>query len=294
MLSELVEIRAEDAAVHQGLLFTPPGKTDRIIIHVHGLAGNFYENKFIKVMAEYYTDAGYAFFPFNNRGHDYIADIQKIGSHGTSSFKGGGAYERFEECVHDLAGALGFAERKGFSRICLQGHSTGCNKIACYLLRKEHKDVERVIFMSPCDDIGLMQNDLGENFKKGLKSAEALVKKGMGGTLLDNELVFYPMSAQTYLDYYVEGSSHDIFRYREPGLPFPGLMGIRCPVLALYGTTGEYINISANEALKLLGEKMPGKTPFTGEIVRGANHNYIDRENYLAEKILSWLNRTGF
>lgn len=45
MIQKLVRINAIDGIEQPGLLSIPNVKTDKIVIHVHGLNGNFYEKK---------------------------------------------------------------------------------------------------------------------------------------------------------------------------------------------------------------------------------------------------------
>ena len=47
MKQELVRINSIDGLEEVGLLYSPINGTDRIVIHVHGLNGNFYENRFL-------------------------------------------------------------------------------------------------------------------------------------------------------------------------------------------------------------------------------------------------------
>ena len=56
MLQELVRINSIDRIEMPGILYTPKKVSDKIVIHVHGLNGNFYENRFIDVLAESYTE----------------------------------------------------------------------------------------------------------------------------------------------------------------------------------------------------------------------------------------------
>ncbi len=294
MLSEFIKITSSDGLIHHGLLFSPGEKTSKAIIHVHGLAGNFYENSFIPVMARAYTGRGKAFMPVNNRGHDYMSDIEKIDTARSRSVKGGGAYERFEECVFDISSSVSFLNERGISRICLQGHSTGCNKIVFYLNREPVKEAFSIALISPCDDIALMSSEKGNKFTEGLKRANSLCAQGLPGKLLEPELVFYPMSARTYLDYFTEGGAHDIFRYRDPKSPFPGLKDIQAPVFASYGTVGEYLAMKPEEALEILKTKFSSPDLLYGKTIPGASHNYAGKENELSGEILNWFEKTGF
>ena len=64
MNEKLVRINSIDGIEQPGILFSPNNGTNRIIIHVHGLNGNFYENRFIDTLTKVYTDKNYAFFDF--------------------------------------------------------------------------------------------------------------------------------------------------------------------------------------------------------------------------------------
>ena len=77
MKQELVRINSIDGIEQPGILYTPDQDTDKIVIHIHGLNGNFYENRFLDTLAKTFTDQNYTFLTFNNRGKDYIAIYRK-------------------------------------------------------------------------------------------------------------------------------------------------------------------------------------------------------------------------
>ena len=102
MKQELVRINSIDGIEQVGILYAPNIFTNKIVIHVHGLNGNFYENKFLDTLAETYTNKNYAFLTFNNRGKDYISEFQK----GETSIIIGGSLERFKDCLLDIEGVI--------------------------------------------------------------------------------------------------------------------------------------------------------------------------------------------
>ena len=61
-----------------GLLYEPDSKSNTVLVHVHGMGGNFYENKFLDAIAETLTSNGIAFFTFNNRGCEFIKDLYEV------------------------------------------------------------------------------------------------------------------------------------------------------------------------------------------------------------------------
>lgn len=52
MKQKLVRINSIDGIELPGILYTPDISTNKIVIHVHGLSGNFYENRFLDNLAE--------------------------------------------------------------------------------------------------------------------------------------------------------------------------------------------------------------------------------------------------
>jgi len=77
MKQELVRINSIDGIEQVGILYSPDEETNRIVIHVHGLNGNFFENRFLDTLARTYINIGYAFLTFNNRGYGFISELIK-------------------------------------------------------------------------------------------------------------------------------------------------------------------------------------------------------------------------
>lgn len=126
MKQELVRMTSMDNLEMVGILYKPEEKSKKIVIHVHGLCGNFYENRFIDILAKTYTNKGYSFLTFNNRGTNYVSELLK----GDDCEIIGGCYERFKDCILDIEGVIKYAKENGYNEIILEGHSYGCNKVA--------------------------------------------------------------------------------------------------------------------------------------------------------------------
>ena len=47
MKQQLVRMNSMDNIEMVGILYEPNEKSNKIVIHVHGLCGNFYENRFL-------------------------------------------------------------------------------------------------------------------------------------------------------------------------------------------------------------------------------------------------------
>jgi pimeloyl-ACP methyl ester carboxylesterase len=296
MNTEFVRFYTSDGIELQGLYYEPTNLSNSGVIHIHGLAGNFYENHFIDKLAKYYTEIGYSFLTFNNRGHDYISDLLQIKSGDFNTVQGGGAYENFNKCIEDIDAGLKFFNEKQINKIILQGHSSGTNKIAFYHYKKRPSQIIGTILISPIDDKGILLDDIGRaKFEELFTLAKGMIKNGKEEKLMpEGSFYSYPMSAKGFYEYFKENSEHDIFRYRNPNDEFEILSGIKEHLLVIFGNDGEYVLGDIDETLKLLKEKAINAKSFTGKVVDGAPHNYLSFENKLALTINYWLKVYNF
>ena len=163
--------------------------------------------------------------------------------------------------------------------ICLQGHSTGANKVVYYQSIRHSADIDATILLSPCDDIGILQNKLGKKkFEKAICKAQKSVKENKGNTLMPTWAVFYPMSARTYLDSYTDKSPLDVFPYRRKTRSFRELASVRTPILVIFGNNGEYVLGSIEDTVNLIISKSKSSTKIDTKIIDGAPHNYLGKE----------------
>lgn len=121
------------------------------VVHVHGSLGNFYQNRFLRVMAKRYAEAGMGLLSFNLSSHDGLAE----GYRNDDDFEySGGSVVNFDRCLDDIEGAVAFAEGLG-DRIVLQGHSMGCDRVLHYLINRG-KTYDCVL-LGPCDSYQLQR-----------------------------------------------------------------------------------------------------------------------------------------
>ncbi|MCL2869750.1 DUF1749 domain-containing protein [Candidatus Saccharibacteria bacterium] len=290
MRTELINVKATDNTVHQGMLFEPEKQASSIIIHIHGMAGNFYENTFIPVMAKNYTEQGVAFLTCNNRGHDYICDCKKIDGNTTASYKAGAAYELIEDSLFDIKGAIAFALERGYHDIILQGHSSGANKTV-YSMAQSELGVRKVILLSPCDDIGIHLDDCGEGQRDAnIKLARSYVEAGTPDKMMPDGTFFdYLLSAKTYLDCFQDGSALDTFPYRTPNASFDALRKVEGSVLVTFGDTNEYLLQDPTDIKALLQSKLNSSAMLTFRVLTGASHSYQGKESNLTTTVIEWL-----
>jgi hypothetical protein len=151
ILGELVTVRSSTGFELDGIVYREDSARTTII-HIHGSFGNFYQSRFVRLMASKYRDAGMNLLSVNLAGHDGLAE----GYRGDDEFEyAGGAVVDFNEATGDIAGAVDFAN--GFSdRLILQGHSLGCDRVLQYLIIS--KKTYEFILLSPCDSYQLQAN----------------------------------------------------------------------------------------------------------------------------------------
>ena len=172
---KLVFFNTKDGLRTSGFLLDSGG--DDIIVFVHGMGGNFYKEGFIKEASDVLDE--YSFFSFNTRGAEVVKSFKD--SKGDRHLLGT-AFEKFEECVQDIDGAVELLKSLGFDRIHLMGHSTGCQKILYYALNR--KGIESLIHLAPADDYEIWKNYLGEDFERYVSIARDMVSKGEGDKLM--------------------------------------------------------------------------------------------------------------
>lgn len=290
MKTRFIRVTTEDKLILQGLLYEPDQKTDKVVLHIHGMAGNFYENKFLDAMAKTFTDNGWAFLTPNNRGHDYIADLPIAGNKEDSK-RIGNVFEKFEECVLDVKCWMDFAQQQGFTEIVLQGHSLGCSKVAYYLSQTGDQRVKKLVLASPADMVGLAER--WPDHKEMMELSKEWVKEGKGRQILPKLLEDWCyLSAETYLDFHTRGNPIDVFNTYDKEAPSKTLEDIAVPTLAFFGDVKEaYIANMAKDALDIIKSKAKKAPSFEMAVIEGASHGYFAHEQEAADLILKYLNR---
>ena len=295
MKGEICSTVTADGLELHGFIALPDGRfPDTAVLHIHGIAGNYYENRFIENVGEAVVGSGHGFLTANTRGRDYLADFIFEKPDGTKEYRQIGAiHEVFGDCVEDIAAWIAYLRSRGIDRVILQGHSHGALKVTYYLYSEADPGVVGLILLSPSDDFGCQRERLGEKFDEALRVARSMVGKGRSGDLMPAQYFHYPVSAATYLDVFDENTKVRMFDLsRADGQGFPELESIRVPVLTLVGSVDEAFLGTPEEYLALVKAALVNCPGFVGEVIRGAPHNYLDFEKELALLIEKWL-RSG-
>lgn len=289
MKASLHRIYTEDNLELVGVLYEPEIPSKKVLVHVHGMSGNFYENKFLDHIAQTLTDNETAFFAFNNRGCEFIKDLYKVENGNRTILRIGDTFECFEDSVLDIRAAIDFVEKKGFSEVHLSGHSLGSPKIAFYLAETQDSRIKSALFLSPSDMLGLVRQDQ-EDFVRDMSEATQLQASGEGKKLLTNLLwKETPISADTYINLFADTSKAAIFNFRDPDGSFNTLNKVSVPVFTVMGRKDDALVVSIEETYEKLTTALSSSPKVVTKILGDANHGYIGDELNLADAVKDWL-----
>lgn len=274
MKQELVRIMSIDEIEQPGILYTPNENTDKIIIHVHGLNGNFYENRFLDTLAKSYTDKNYAFLTFNNRGRDFITELLK----GNDFTIIGGSLERFKDCILDIDGVVNWVKEKGYKEIILEGHSYGCNKVLYYYRHKKDDSIKKIVLLAPCDIPSEGKKFLSEEeYKIAKEESTKLVQENKENELIDFSVMANgKIAAGTYYNDFLPGGENDFIRYvdGENGKS-EVLNDINIPVLVIFGNIDECVLTQPIDVVKKYLNNNLSNCNI--QVIDGADHSYTGK-----------------
>lgn len=294
MTLDLIYTTTSDRLRLPGVLFAPDKPADTCLVVVHGMSGNILENYWADVLSRELAKSGIACIYGHNRGYGMISDPiftewdpQK---HGFKSLRAGAVYERFADCVLDIASWVNTAKELGYSKVILLGHSLGGPKVLKYYSAHHPAEVSAVILASPADMPGLNQK-YEPKHDQLLAEAHINLKSGQPHKLLSSQIYgWYYLSSQTFLDLFEENGPADVFPVLRNPSDFPELASISVPLLVFYGEHDDsYVLSSPQEDLDRVKIKASGSPSVSTVIVPAADHNYQDRELELAGIVLKWL-----
>jgi len=288
MKTSFQRITTEDGLELHGLLYEPDEGSKTVVAHVPGMAGNFYENKFLDSLAKTLTKNGIAFSPFNNRGNSYITTFTKKVNDKIDCVKVGSAYEKFEDCLKDIKAHIDFLENQGFSNIHLCGHSLGTPKIVYYLGKSQDKRIKSLILLSPSDMLGLARGNK-QRFEEEIAEARKLVKEGRGSNLLSREVWDeYPISASTYLNFFDDYSETGVLNFHKPDDKFKVFSSIPQPIFAVMGRKDDVLIVPIEKIMEMIKKNARSSQKCEYEILGDSAHNYMGFEQQLADTVLRW------
>ena len=282
MKQELIRINSIDGIEMVGILYEPEEKSNKIVIHIHGLCGNFYENRFLDILAKSYTNKGISFLTFNNRGTNFISELLK----GNNFEIIGGCYERFIDCLLDIEGAINYVKEKGYNNIILEGHSYGCNKVIYYYNKKKDNSISKIVLLAPCDIPQECAKFLGkEEYEIAKRESTKLINEGKQKQLINFSVnANGKISAGTYYNDFLPDGENDFIRYKDgENSKNKILNSIDIPVLIVFGDSDECVLTENIETVKGYLNKNIKNSNI--QIINGADHSYTDKYEELGKII---------
>ncbi len=250
----------------------------RLFVLVHGMGGHFYRSALKKELMARLGEADCDVLSFNNRGS----------GEGVNT-------ERFSDCLADLDAALAFGRRAGYRRFVLGGHSTGCQKIAYFQLRRRDPAVEALIHLAPGDDQAILRRDLGAaGMARMTARARRRVRAGQGDEPVsegDGLPEFCrAFSARRFLSIAdPDRVEARLFHYEGDLRLFSRL---RLPMLVLFGSREEFACLP----LPAMRDRLHAATRsgrFEFAIIRGADHGFHGHERAAADAVIGFLRGPG-
>ena len=282
-----MSFEATDGVRLSGLLFEPARRSRRAIIFLHGFGGSIFDQRRTNILAEAFTAAGIAYFPFDNRGSQIVRRLRKK----KKSVSGGSAHERIRDAVHDIDGAARFLRKRGYRELILVGHSTGANKIAAYDHYRHRNPIRGYVLLAGGDDTGLLYAQLGaRRFRSAVARAR---ERRHSEELVPASLSAQPMSWRAFYDMINPNGDYNVFSFRErfKSKAFGFLLGMRKPALFVYGDHDEFLGGDAVLAVAALAEAIGRKPDAEFTILEDADHGFSGHERELADLIIVWLTR---
>lgn len=239
---ERVYFNTEDEIELVGLLEKPAIPTKKIVISVHGMQSNCLKRR-EDILSKEITNAGIAYFAFNNRGAELMTYTRK--TTGQKVLNGGSVYEDVLDGYYDIKGVINKMLELGYTEIYLQGHSLGCTKIVyTYNKLKNENNVENIkgiMLLSLVDIPDCQKYDLGSKYGEMMEYAENMEKEGKLNDLMPIESFDHPICVKSYLRYFKYNKDIDFARFWDKDYNFKELNNIQIPLFLRWGNVHDLI-----------------------------------------------------
>lgn len=295
MRIEKVYFEAEDGVELVGLLHTSEEHNeDKVILSVHGMGSNCLKSR-DDVIAKLATQKRISYFVFNNRGQGLINEVRANGE----KILQGTVFEDVTDSYNDIVGAIRALRQRGYKKIYLQGHSLGSTKVVYSynkLLLNNQRDIldciKSVSLLSLVDLVDVMKIMVRSNPQVDI--AKIALEKEANGYMYDiikTNVPFIPfVSVKTFLRYYRDNEDINFAEYQNEAFEFKVLNRINenIPIFMRWGNNKELISLPADKIVSICKSKIcKGVTDI--DFIDGATHNYIGKEQILAEQIISFV-----
>ncbi|QQG45010.1 MAG: DUF1749 domain-containing protein [Candidatus Sungiibacteriota bacterium] len=290
----LTKIKTRDGVTLDGIYVRPKKKSKIALVWIHGFSSRFYSGQtLVNELASRCRKNGIGYFKFNNRGHDII-NYEALPPAGL----GGSAFEKFEDCVHDIRAIVNTAQRFGYKHIFLAGHSTGTNKVLYYMYKARDRRVRGLLLLGGINDIAAEKKKLGKAFEPILKEVQKIARNKKRLDQLFPMEIFTRrglkpeiITARRYLSLHTQGSPEDVFPYLNPRAKWKELKSVRVPLAVIIGSRDEHLDRPAKNLIEIFEKNARGTKSFSGFIIKGAKHGFQKKEKELSRTIMRWIKK---
>lgn len=249
-----------------------------ILINIHGTGSGFYIEEFEREFVERLPEQGISVLFTNNRGNFVMEFWQGTGA----------ALERFEDCLIDIDAWIELALEKGYSKIILQGHSLGTEKVVYYMERGKYRDkVIGVILLGFADSYGnqmLFLDKVGRTNQELLSEALDLVAQNKGEQFLTSTWLCHagvlPQSAISYLSFFSGNSELSKALPLRKGRDLKYYQNIKVPILGVVGEKDHWTILPVPQAAELLRKENPLAEVY---IIEGSYHSFEEHQKELVD-----------
>jgi pimeloyl-ACP methyl ester carboxylesterase len=279
---QVVFARSGDDVVSGGVIFRVPKEVAKLVavIWIHGWGVNFYLPSYVGI-GRALAERGFTTISANTRMHD-IGNVLKYNL--GKRVRGGGYWGVTSEDSRDIAAWVDFAQKLGFERVILVGHSAGWASVARYQADTRDKRVAGLVMASG----GVRPPDPGID-PAWVAQAKKLVDAGAGEDLMRIPNRSFPafISAATELDTINKPLAYkDFFGTK---IQDPAIMRVSCPLLAFFGTGDDVGTEAELNLLKSSVQRLasgPSRVDIT--MIQNADHEYAGQERQVAQVIALW------
>lgn len=284
MIVDMVRVTTRDGIQLDGMWQTVHAPSQiglDAVVFIHGTGGNFYGSSMFDRFADKFLKLGCAVLRVNTRGHDGIS---------TSVARGGGlrlgaAFETVDDCRHDLAACLDWLRANVGARVGLFGHSLGAVKCLYAVAQEPQLAPQLIIALSPprLSYSWFCACSQGADFLASYHEAEAMVKAGKPGTLLEVRLPL-PMAiaAAGYVEKYGPEERYNYLRF---------LPSVSCRTILLFGSVEVAKNMAFQDAPVEVSRLIERRSNFNLATIAGADHFYTGVREEAWVSIESWLKK---
>lgn len=281
----IVKVKTPDNFTLFGFL-AEADKKGTILINIHGTGSCFYAEEFESKFIERLPNLGVSVLFTNNRGNYTLESWQATGC----------AREKFEDCLIDIDTWIQFALDKGYTKIILQGHSLGTEKVTYYMEKGKHKDkVIAVILLGFADSFGCQMKFLETQKIDPMINALELIKEGRGDELITSTHLCHagvlPKTANSYVNCFSNNSELSKALPLRKGKDLLYYQNIKVPILGVICDTDEWSEMLGIDTVGLLKKENSNARI---ETISNTDHSFTGKkmelvdivENFLKTKII--------